>query len=746
MNRQLNRRQFLAHSLSGGALLIAAPLLPAIEKGSEQAEEANATQLSLLAKIHSDNRITFYYPSPEMGQGVDTSLAQLFIEELGGDIELVSVEPMPYQVVRDQQGEIKPAAVPQFSGGSTSVSRNFSLLREAGAGTRQLLLQAAAKRLQQPLDSLRTEKSFVVGADGARVSFGELAPAAAQEKLSEDFVPTLTDPGKWRTIGKARASQQLQKIVTGQPLYGMDMQYPDAKVAVIARSPWLDGDVKSVNSKSAEKLPGVHAVVTLPRPQLDQPYTYLAGGVAVVADDFWTAKKARDLLEIEWDKGPHTQESTASLHQQCDELLQGKGQIVRNDGDLPKVLASAQKVISRTYVLPTVSHAQLEPQNCIAHVTDEFCKVIGPFQGPGGASRFAEQITGLDRTTASVEVHYTRLGGGFGRRLTSDHAAEAITVSKLSGFPVKLIWTREDDLANDFYRPMGHHQLTAALDAKGKVIGWSHRLAGRPKHYRRAGKKPEELYQADIYTDDFPAGLVENLQYEYLVAQSGLPQGSWRAPAHTANAFVVQSFLDEVARESGQDPLALRLAMLGRPQELPYGQHGGPVFDTGRMAGVLKQVAKMADWGRKMPAGRGLGLSGHFTFGGYCAQVADVELDEQNGFKVLRVFTAIDVGTVINPDGLAAQMEGGINDGLSTARGQRIMVDGGRVVSDNFDTYPMLRIADSVPQIDVHIVDSSADPGGAGEMGIPPLSAAVANAVTAAGGPRMRVQPFSQAI
>lgn len=736
MNAHVSRRQFLSYTFTAGALVIAAPIVQGVEKGTES---KHLHSLTPLVKIHPNNDITFYYPSPEMGQGVDTSLAQLFIEELGGDIDLVSVEPMDYLITRNDEGEVIPVVVPQFSGGSTSISRNYSLLREAGASARQLLLQAAAKQFATPIEKLRVSKSYIYN-DKQSISFSKLLKRAAQETLAEDFKPSLSKASDWQTIGVRRNSSQAKHIVTGKPLYGMDMEYPNVKIALMARSPFLDGFVKSLDATAAKKLPGVHAVVTLERPALDGNYTYLAGGVAVIADDFWTAKTARDLLEIKWDTGPHNQESTESLDAQCRALLKTKGQLVRNDGDFDAAIKTADKVITRSYAIPTVSHAQLEPQNCIAHVTDQKCTVIGPMQSPGGASVQASKVTGFDRT--EIDIRYTRLGGGFGRRLTSDHVAEAVTISKKSGLPVKLIWTREDDLAHDFYRPMGHHQMSAAVDTNGNVIAWAHRLAGTPKHFRR-GTKSEELYGADMYIDDFPAGLVNNLQNEYHIAKSGMPQGSWRAPAHTANAFVVQSFLDEIAEETKQDPLELRLAMLGKAQQLKYEQHGGPVFDTGRMSTVLKTAAKMADWGRNMPARHALGLSGHFTFGGYCAQVAEVELIDQRSFKVHKVWSAIDVGIVVNPEGVIAQVEGGINDGLSTALGQQIKLEGGRVTTENFDTYSMLRIGDSVTAIDVQIIKSDANPSGVGEMGLPPLAPAVANAIKAAGGKRLRAQPFN---
>lgn len=731
-----SRRNFISYSCVSGALLVASPISFATGKSSSKKEVASLTPL---VKIHRDNRITFYYPSPEMGQGVDTSLAMLFMEELGANMELVTVEPLPYGLKRDAEGKIAWKSVPQGAGGSTSISRNWPLLRNAGATTRQLILQAAAKFCGQPVSKLTIQQSMVLAPDGKPISIGKLTELAAMEALPEDFTPELKSRDNWQTIGKATHSKQAEAIVTGEPLYAMDMDYPQAKIAVMLRSPYFDGEVVSVDDTAAKALAGVHDVVILPRPDINKFYTYLAAGVAVIADDFWTAKKARDLLVIKW-KNSSQQESSASLDEQCRELLTTRGQIVRSDGDYAQSVKQAQRVFSRSYTLPTVSHAQLEPQNCIAHVTEDNCTIIGPMQSPSGASRFAKAITGFDRV--KMDIRYTRLGGGFGRRLTSDHVAEAVTISKLVKRPIKLIWTREDDMCHDFYRPMGHHQLSAAIDNKGKVIGWSHRLAGRPKYYRRDGQKPEELYGADLYIDDFPSALVENLEYEYLVAKSAIPQGSWRAPAHTANAFTVQSFVNELAKEIGQDPLQLRLTMLGEARELPYGQHGGPVFDTGRMANVLRQVAKMANWPGKMPKGRALGTAGHFTFGGYCAQVAQVKLNPDNSFRVEKVWASIDVGTVINPEGVTAQVEGGINDGLSTALGQQVIFNNNQVTSKNFDTYPMMRMADSVPEIDVHIVSSEKDPSGVGEMGLPPLAPAVAHAVMNAGGPVLRSQPF----
>jgi isoquinoline 1-oxidoreductase beta subunit len=337
----------------------------------------------------------------------------------------------------------------------------------------------------------------------------------------------------------------------------------------------------------------------------------------------------------------------------------------------------------------------------------------------------------------------TRVGGGFGRRLTNDYVAEAVLISKATGKPIKLVWSREDDMRTDFYRPAGHHQLTACLDGAGTVTGWSHRLASGSKYHRRPNVKPEAMYEAEIYVDDFPHGLVSNLVYEWLAVESGVPRGSWRAPAHYANAFAVQSFIDEVAHATGQDALALRLKMLGAAQSLEYKQHGGPVFETARLAGVLEKVAKEIGWGRKLPRGQGFGLACHFTFGGYAAHAFHVAVAPGGELAIRRAVCAVDVGRPVNPLGIRAQMEGGTTDGLSTALHLEITVKEGRVVQSNFHDYPLMKMVQA-PDVEVHIVESTAEPKGCGEMGIPTVAPALANAIFNACGVRLRKLPIKR--
>ncbi len=732
----INRRTFLSYGLAAGALTLAAPL------ASFSRVEANEDDdgLTPLVEIRPDNSATFYSPSPDMGQGVDTSLAMMFAEELDLDFDHLKTKPLIYSIMRGEDGNFAFKAVPQGAGGSTSTPRNWTLLRRAAATARQLMLQAASRETGVAVEDLRTQNSHVLLPDGRRVPYGDLVQAAARESLPDGFEPSFKARADRTLLGTAQKQKVARDIVTGQPLYGMDMDYDGAKVAMVAHCPYLDGYVESVDDTAARAVTGVRDIIVLDRPDPSGNYTYLAAGVAVVADTYWAARTARDRLNIHWNHGPYADESSESLDAECEALLKTTGQVVRSDGDFDAAMQGAATTISHTYRLPYVSHAQLEPQNCIADVRADSATVIGPFQSPSGASRMTAAITELDRL--DIEVRYTRLGGGFGRRLTSDHVAEAVTISKEAGVPVRLMWTREDDLAHDFYRPMGHHEMHAGFDENGKLVAWAQRLAGTPKYYRRDNVDPATMYQADLYVDDFPAGRVDNLKLEYHIAKSGMPQGSWRAPAHTANAFVIQSFLDEIAAELGEDPLALRLRLLGDDEELEYGQHGGPVFSTARLKNVLREAARLGNWGKRMPARSAQGIAGHFTFGGYCALVADVTLLDGGRFRVDRIAGAVDVGTIINRAGILAQMEGGIQDGLSTALAQKVEVRGGAVQNDNFDSYIMMRMDQSVPEIDVHIVDSDADPSGMGEMSIPVLAPAVANAVARAGGARMRAQPF----
>jgi isoquinoline 1-oxidoreductase beta subunit len=553
-----------------------------------------------------------------------------------------------------------------------------------------------------------------------------------------DEAASLKAMDDYRIIGTRRKTIDARDIVTGKAMYGIDTVQPDMRYAVIARAPVLNARVKSFDDTKAREVDGVLDVFEIDGPEPGEPYVILASGVAVVATSTWAAMQGRAALDIEWDQSPNASDSSERFWRENEEMLKDDGQVVLDDGDFDDAMAAASKTIRRQYRVPFVSHAPLEPQNCYAHVKSDECHIIAPTQMPSGASRAANAVTGIPRENIRVEM--TRVGGGFGRRLTNDYVAEAAMISKRTGWPIKLQWSREDDMKNDFYRPGGLHEMHAGVDADGRVTAWAQRLASGSKYYRRPDMPDENLYQAELYVDDFPRRIIENVRMEYFHNDIGLPRGSWRAPAHTANAFVIQSFIDEIAHETGQDPLRLQLDLLGEPRELEYSGHGGPTFNPGRLARLLRFVAERIGYGKRLPKGRGIGLATHFTFGGYAAHAMEVTVTDGK-LTIERIVAAIDCGYAVHPNGVDAQLQGGTIDGLSTALGLEITVKDGRVQQSNFDDYPLARIAMVPSLFETHILNYDEVPTGVGEIGIPPAAPALTNAIFAATGQRIRSLP-----
>lgn len=622
----INRRRFLQSSATvAGGLLLGISLPGHSQRQFEAVGMPAEHGLGFFVRIEPDGRVIIGSPQPEMGQGVKTSLPMLVAEELDVNWDSVTVEQMPLGIKRDAEGNLSWLHVGQGAGGSTSVSDNWQPLREAGATARQLLLQAAADRWQVSPGDLSTADGIVShNSSGRRAAYAELAAAAAELPLPET-PPPLKDRKDFRIIGTPRNVVDAADIVTGRAAYGIDAAMPGMVYAAIERSPYHDGTVASIDDSAARAISGVIDIVPIEGPKPGEPYTVLASGVAVVADSTWAAFKGKRALKIKWNPGPHADESSATLRRQMETSMESEGQVVLNDGNFTQAFERSEKTLEADFFVPYASHAPMEPQCCVVHVREDGADVIGPIQMPSGASRMVNRLTGLDRM--SIRVQMSRLGGGFGRRLTVDYVAEATLVSMAVKRPVKLQWTREDDLRHDFYRPCGLHRLSAATDGDGNIIAWSHRLASPSKYYRRSNVPEDEQWKAELYPDDLPRHLVPNVRLTYHSMKSGAPRGSWRAPAHYANAFAVQSFIDELAYHNGEDPLAYRLRLLGEQREFPYEQHGGPVFDTGRLAGVLELAAKKAGWGKPLRAGRGRGIAGHFTFGGYAAYVVEVTVE-----------------------------------------------------------------------------------------------------------------------
>jgi isoquinoline 1-oxidoreductase beta subunit len=732
-----SRRRFLVCGLTAGSgFLLGVPGLNLL--AGETAEES-AGQIGFFVEVRPSGKIIIGSAQPEIGQGVKTALPMMVAEELDVDWSEVSVRQMPLGIVKTADGYAWKYGG-QGAGGSTSVTDNWEYLREVGARARQMLVLAAAAQWGTDADKCRTEAGVVICDHlDARLGYGDLAASAAQMPVPQEK-PALKDAGSYRIIGQPKSVVDAHDIVTGKARYGIDTDVPGMRYASVERCPYLDGGVESFDDSETRQVAGVSDVFVLEGPQPGEPYIILATGVVVVADSTWAALQGRRKLQVNWNKGPHTAESTESFWAQADHLMKSDGQVVRDDGNFDQAMDQAAKVVTARYEIPFVNHAPMEPQNCYADVQEASAHIIAPTQMPSGASRAVAAVTGIPREDIRIEM--TRVGGGFGRRLTNDYVAEAAMISKKIGSPIRLLWSREDDVKHDFYRPSGLHEMTAGLDKEGKLTAWTQRLASASKYYRRANVKPEDMYGPELYVDDFPAAMIDNFRLEWLNVQSGVPRGSWRAPAHTANAFVIQSFLDEIAEASGQDPLQLRLDLYGPDRELPYSNHGGPVFNPYRLSRLLKHVAKEIAYDEARPEGRGVGIASHFTFGGYAAHAVEVSVSEAGDLTVERIVAAVDCGVVINPRGVEAQLQGGTIDGLSTALNLEITVRDGQIEQKNFKDYRLMRMAQLPRSIETHILPYGDTPTGMGEMGIPSLAPALTNAIFKASGVRIRKLPI----
>ena len=739
-----SRRRFLAISLTtGGALLIGVARWTRADAGADLPPALigeDLTSLGPFVRIERDNSIVIGARGCEIGQGVMTSLPMLIAEELDVDWSQVHVVQLPYGYVDTDKGPSNRYG-DQFAGGSTSVPDGWGELRQAGATARWLLTQAAAQEWNLPAARLRTRSGQVIAPDGRHLSYGALARSAASIAPPTQAV-ALKTPEEFRVIGKPTRVADARDIVTGRSLYGIDEYSAGALVAVIARCPYLDGTLDSFDDHDTRRVAGVVDVVAISGPKPGEPFDGpLAAGIAVLAENTWAALQGREQLTIQWKPGPWTKESSSALAGAANSLLDNSpdGVSVRKDGDYAKARKQARHFVEARYEMPFLAHATMEPPAALIEIREDGARLVASLQNPDGASELVARLTGLARK--DIEIRMTRAGGGFGRRLKNDYIAEAVMVAKAAGKPIKLMWTREDDLAHDFYRPFGVHAMAATLDRRKRVTGWSHRCAATPRNYRDAGMKDRPIYIGCLEPDDFPAGLVANLDKTFFSLASGMPRGWWRAPIHTFHAFAVQSFIDEIAVTMKQDAVQLRLDMLGEPRRIPYSGHGGPSFDTGRLANVLKLAAERIGWGVKRTDGHGIGIACHFTFGGYVAHAFEVSMDGRE-LVIHRALCAADVGRVVNPLGLEAQLMGGTIDGISTALHLAVTLKDGQVQERNFPDYPLMRMAQAPRSVEVHIVESTAEPCGAGEMGVPSAAPALANAIHAATTVRVRKLPL----
>ncbi|MCG2585509.1 xanthine dehydrogenase family protein molybdopterin-binding subunit [Massilia sp. TS11] len=754
----MKRRAFLQ---SGALLILARP-----------GRAANPQTLSEFIRIEADNSVVIGAHVPDMGQGVATALPMLIAEELDVRFEQVRIEALPLRVRRNGASVRSYLGAGQSTaGGSNSVRAGFKPLREAGARARLQLMAAAAAAWQVAPETISTAQGQLFhGASGRRATYGEMAARAASQAPHTGPV-SLKPPSSWRVIGKPQHQRAGRDIVCGAPVFGIDAELPGMLHAVIARCPYLDGELASLDDRAARAVPGVRDVIRLPRPPANftyfavmPPFGHLAAGVAVLADNLWAALRGRAALRLEWQRGPGAaahEDSAAEYSATWERLADpDQGTPLVASGDVAAARAAAARVIEARYQAPLVAHACMEPQNALVAVAPDGSQVnaILATQAPDQALQAIAEITGID--PMAIHIKLARMGGGFGRKFQQDVVVEATLLSQAVRRPVKLVWTREDDFMHDLYRPGACHWLRASLDAQGKVSGWHHRLASHPMVFRYQSV-PAPLQSAlsalhgpaylakglppalmEYFWDGFPAHHLPNFQVDYLPMQSAAPRGPWRAPAHVVNAFAIEQFIDELAHASGHDPVALRLDWIGAGRVLNYREaFGMQKCDTARLAATLRLAAEAAGWGQPLPPGRGRGVAMHYTFGTAVALVAEVSVQGAQ-LRVERVVAAVDAGIIVNPAGVRAQIEGGIQDGLSAALEQQITIRDGQVEQHNFDSYPMMRMAAAARRIDVHIVASAAPPSGVGEAGIAAIAPAVANAIFAACGQRLRRMPL----
>ena len=719
--RGLTRRRFIQiGSTAGGGLLLAFHVPTTAQRllTASDAEHRFNTYLT----VDTDGTATVKIPVPEIGQGVRTSLAMLVAEELD----------VAWEQVRVTQADAADDLGPHpFAGGSFSVRAYWNPLREAGATARRALVLAAARRWGREAEGLATRDGAVHDAQGRSLGYGTLAADAASREVPENV--TLKDPSEYRLISMPHLDTPA--IVTGATPFGLDTAVPGMLRAVVARCPTYGGRVVRWEDAAALAVPGVRRVVKVDRVGGTEDRPYAVEGVAVVADSTWAALEGRRALRVEWDRGPNVGESTERLHRVCSELVARRAETFREGGDVDRAIAAADRVIEAVYHAPFLAHAPLEPMNCVAHVRAGGCEIWAPTQIPIPVWRNAAAL--LDMDPEQVTVHVARSGGGFGRRLSLEFVFEALQIARQVDAPVQLLWTRTDDMRHGFFRPFSYHFLEAGITADGRVAGWLHRQAGTSRYAFRDGREPG---LSEFREGTYPAGLAPAYRLEYALAESNLPVGPLRAPGLNAFTFAAESFLEEVARAAGRDPVELRLELLEGDRVLPYGAED--VFDTARMRRVIQTAAEAAGWGRATTAGRGRGMGAMATFGSYAAEVAEVSVDERTGaVTVHRVVCAMDVGRVVNPNGVRAQAEGGILDGLGAALHGEITIRNGAVDQTNYADYPLLRYAEA-PEIEVHLIDSEEPPTGAGEPPFPPAFAALANAVADASGARVRRLPL----
>ena len=706
MTKNITRRSFLKQS----SLVIAATVF------SDPLRLFNASPVMAASKvpfkphafleIATDDTITVWVGQTNLGQGTHTGIPMVIADELDADWKLIRVKPAPAgEPFKD------PLWHAQFTGGSTSIRHRWDLLRTVGAAARQMLVEAAAEQWGISPKKCVTKEGRVMHPDGRNITYGQLAEVAGKRPVPEN--PLLKKSREYRIIGTQRQRLDIPDKVMGKTVYGMDFTVPGMCIAVVARPPYYGASYRSYDEKAATAIKGVVKVVPL------------EDRIAVCAETTYAAIQGRDALNVKWSKGALPDMDDAYLDKVYSEHLEKKGAVAKNEGDVKTALGKASTTLEQSYKINYISHAQVEPINCTASVEKEQCRIWAPTQGATTFQMVAAKLTGLP--VEKVEVNILPAGGGFGLRGEASHVTDAVLLSKELKRPVKVIYTREDDFANDYFRPASQSRIKAGLNKDGRLVGWSHKVAAPSVMSRLLPQYVKNGIDPDAVSGirDMPYSIPNQL-VNYVMVNLPIPVGFWRSVGFSVNAFAVESFMDELAHAAGKDPVQFRLANMEK---------------GGRPYNILSLLAEKGGWNRPVPKGRARGVAVNSCFGSFAAHMAEVSVNKKGHITVHKMVCAIDCGTAVYPDAIRAQAEGGIIMGLSTALHEKVRFENGGVKTANYDDYPVLTMSE-VPEIEVHIAENNFKPGGVGEPVLPSVAPAVANAVFKATGVRLIEIPF----